>query len=132
MLKVPKAVRRIRQRRPLQLLSQDEKRSALVRAIVLEHNNAKLKPFPRWGWEKPTSLFVLRRRRLRLALHYVGRHAAVSTLLLARRLPAGKAWPGTQDLVSAPMYAWVEGEWTHVGCTLPSKHCTGQQPPSGR
>ncbi|MDR7151660.1 hypothetical protein J2W49_003636 [Hydrogenophaga palleronii] len=117
-----KEVRKRRLRRPLALMSQEEMRSALVRAIVLEYNNARLKPSPRWGWERPTSLFALRRRRLRLALHFAGKYAAVSPLLLARRLPAGNDWPGTKELVSAQMFAWVEGEWTHVGCTLPNNH----------
>lgn len=106
----------------LALMSQEEMRSTLIRAIVLEYNNAKTKPFPHWGWENPVSLFVLRRRRLRLAQHFAGKYAAVSPLLLARRLPVGKHWPGTKVLVSAQMFAWVEGEWTHVGCTLPYNH----------
>jgi hypothetical protein len=85
-----KKVRKRRLGRPLGLMSQEEMRSTLVRTIILEYNNAKLKPFPRWGWEKPKSLFVLRRKRLRLARHFAGTHAAVSALLLARRLPVGK------------------------------------------
>jgi hypothetical protein len=115
-------VRKRRIGRPPELMSQEEMRSTLVRTIILEYNNAKLKPFPRWGWEKPESLLVLRRKRLRLAQHFAGKYAAVSPLLLARRLPVGKDWPGTGALVSTQMFRWVDGQWTHVGCTLPFNH----------
>lgn len=122
LLKPMKKFRKRRLGRPLTLMSHEEMRSKLLRAIILEYQNAKVKPFPRWGWEKPKSLFVLRRKRLRLAQHFAGKHAAVSALLLGRRLPGSKDWPGTSALVSAPVFGWVEGTWTHVGCTLPHKH----------
>src|SRR5882724_9437973 len=83
-------------------LSKTELRHALIRAIVLEFQNAKRRPFPRWGWERPTSLYVLRARRRRLALAYASRFEPVSSLLFARNLPRGKNWPGTRLLVPAP------------------------------
>ena len=100
-------------------MSKAELRSALIRAIVLEYQNGKQRPFPSWGWEKPKSMFVLRRKRFRLASEYAIRHEPVSSLLFARRLPYGKDWPGTGQLVPAPMFGWRDGEWTQTGSTVP-------------
>ena len=115
-------IKRRRLWKPLEMMSRQELRSTLVRAIVLEYQNARVKPFPRWGWEKPTSLFVLRRRRIRLAQLFTARYAAVSSSLFARKLPAGKDWPGASNLVTADAYSWVDNVWTHVACTLPHNH----------
>jgi hypothetical protein len=109
-------------RQPLRLMSLEQLRSALIRAIVLEYQNGRVKAFPRWGWEKPTSMLVLRRARQRAAAAYLERFGAVSSLLFERRLPMGKEWPGTTRLVPAPMFAWREGVWTHIGCSVPLKH----------
>ena len=103
-------------------MSLDQLRSTLIRAIVLEYQNARVKPFPCWGWERPRSMFVLRRTRRRAAAAYLERFGAVSALLFERRLPTGDAWPGTKGLVPAPMFAWHEGVWTQVGCTVPIEH----------
>lgn len=75
-------------------MSKRELRSALVRAVVLEHQNAKVTPFPRWGWERPTSMYVLRTRRLRVAKVYASRVEPVVSALFERQLPRGKRWPG--------------------------------------
>jgi len=104
------------------VMTQDELRNALRRAIVLEHQNSKTPQFPRWGWEKPPSLWFLRQRRLRLANLYSAKYGAVGAALLERRLLRGKDWPGIKDLVSAPIYAWVEDVWTHIGDTVPSNN----------
>src|SRR5215471_16127195 len=102
-------------------MSKDQMRSALIRAIVLEYENGKVRRFPRWGWERPPSMLVLRRQRYRVAAAYAERFGPVSSLLFQRRLPY-KEWPGTSRLVSAPMFAWLNGVWTQVGCTVPLQH----------
>jgi hypothetical protein len=103
-------------------MSLEQLRIALIRAIVLEYQNGRVKPFPHWGWERPTSMYVLRCARRRLATAYLERFGAVSSLLFARRLPSGANWPGTSRLVPAPMFAWQDDIWTHVGCTVPLEH----------
>ena len=103
-------------------MSLEQLHGALIRAIVLEYHNGRVKRFPCWGWEKPRSMFVLRRARRRAATAYLECFGAVSALLFERRLPTGEHWPGTRGLVSAPMFAWQEGVWTQVGCTVPIKH----------
>lgn len=119
MLKL-RAFQRVRGGRgPVALMNQKQMRSALVRAIVLEYHNGEAKPFPRWGWERPTSIYVLRARRLHLASTYAAKHEAVSSLLFKHQLPKGKNWPGTRLLLSAPVFSWVEGVWTQVSCTVP-------------
>jgi hypothetical protein len=67
-------------------------------------------------------MFVLRRRRLRVAAAYLERFGAVSSLLFEPRLPVGKDWPGTSRLIPAPIFAWQEDVWTHIGCSVPMKH----------
>jgi hypothetical protein len=105
-------------RGPVALMSKMQMRSALTRAIVLEYQNGKVKPFPRWGWEQPTSMYGLRTRRLLLARAYATRYEAVSALLFERRLPQGE-WPGTRLLLSSPVFSWVDGIWSQIGCTVP-------------
>jgi hypothetical protein len=90
--------------------------------MVLEYQNARRTPFPRWGWERPTSLHVLRNRRQRLAGAYSSRFEPVSFLLFGRNLPRGRSWPGTSRLISAPSFTWVDGVWTQVACTVPIQH----------
>ena len=103
-------------------MSLEQLRSALVRSIVLQYENGRRKPFARWGWEKPPSMFVLRRARLRVAAAYLERFGAVSSLLFERRLPMEGDWPGTSRLVPAPIFAWQEDVWTQVACSVPMKH----------
>jgi hypothetical protein len=56
------------------VLSQEQLRNALIRAVVLEHRNGQSRAFPGWGWEKPTSMYVLRAQRLSLAREYARQH----------------------------------------------------------
>jgi hypothetical protein len=125
-MKKPKRllVARIR-RGPTARMTKAEMRSALLRAIVIEYQNGKAKPFPCWGWERPTSMYVLRRRRLLLAKTYAITYEPVSDLLFQRQLPRGKKWPGTRLLLSAPVFSWVDGVWTQVECTLPCNRSLG-------
>ena len=114
--------------RPSTFMTKDEFRSALRRAIILEYQNGKSKPYPRWGRERPPSMYVLRVRRLRLCYSFVERYPEpISSLLFARNLPQGKSWPGTRLLLSAPIFSWVNGVWTQIGCTVPLYHTTRQK-----
>jgi hypothetical protein len=116
---------KFRKRLSAAVMSQEQLRNALIRAVVLEYRNGQSRAFPRWGWEKPTSMYVLRARRLSLAREYARKHQPVSDFLFARRLPKGREWPGTRQLISAPIYAWVDDVWAHIGCTVPIKHSRG-------
>ncbi len=107
------------------VMSQEQLRNALIRAVVLEYQNGKSKSFPRWGWEKPPSMYVLRRQRLNRARQYSHRYQPLGAALFCRRLPQGGLWPGTSALIPAPIYAWVDDVWTHIGCTVPLNHTRG-------
>lgn len=124
-MKYPKRRLLARGRGPTARMTKEEVRSALLRAIVLEYQNGKSKPFPSWGRERPPSMYVLRRRRLLLAKTYATRYEPVSDLLFQRQLPRGKEWPGTRLLLSAPVFSWVAGVWTQVECTLPCNRSFG-------
>jgi hypothetical protein len=101
------------------VMSQEQLRNALIRAVVLEYQNGKTRTFPGWGWEQPPSMYVLRQKRLNLARQYAHRYQPVAAALLGRRLPRGRQWPGTRDLIPSPIYSWIDDVWTHVGCTVP-------------
>ncbi len=111
--------------KPLGIMTKDELKSALVRSIVLEYQNTKLLGSMNWGYDAPPSMFVARKNRLRLATKYARKYEPVSKMLFDRKIPSGKAWLGTKVLVSNPIYAWVEGEWMHIGCSVPIGHCRG-------
>lgn len=113
--------------KPLGIMNKDELKRALVRAIVLEYQNAKSFGAMNWGHDAPSSMFVARNNRLRLAKMYARKYEPISNLLLKRKLPSGKEWKGTKVLVSNPIHALVEGEWLHIGCTVPIRHCRGTQ-----
>ena len=85
--------------KPVGIMSGRELRNALTRAIILEYQNAKTPGAMSWGWDKPTSMYVARQNRMRLAKRYSQKYRAVSKLLFERKLPSGKDWPGTRDLL---------------------------------
>jgi len=68
-------------------MGESELRRALVRAVVLELRNGCVTPFPRWGWERPPSLYALRSRRLALANEYSARYRLLNPAVFGRRLP---------------------------------------------
>lgn len=86
-------------RKPIGSQNQGEMRSSLVRAIILEYQNAKTPGNMRWGWDRPSSMYLARQNRLRLAKRYTHKYAPVSDLLFERKLPAGEEWPGTKGLL---------------------------------
>ena len=112
--------------KPLGIMSKQELKSALVRSIILEYQNAKTFGAMSWGHDVPPSMFVARKNRIRLAKCYSQKHDPVSSLLFQRTLPTGHAWQGTGVLISNSMHAWVDGVWSHIGCTVPIEHCRGK------
>ena len=86
-------------RKPIGIMTQRELKSALTRAIILEHQNAKTPGVMSWGWDKPPPMYVARVNRKRLAKLYSQKYAPVSDLLFKRNLPSGKDWPGTKELL---------------------------------
>ena len=103
-------------------MSQQELKSALVRAIVLEYQNSKTPGKMSWGHDAPVSIYVARKNRIRLAKIYSKKYDPVSKVLFQKKLPSGKAWKGTRVLVSNYMYTWVNNEPIHIGCTVPYEH----------
>jgi len=106
-------------------MSNKELKNALVRSIVLEYQNAKTLGAMSWGHDAPPSMFVARKNRIRLAKFYSRKYTPVSNILFQRNLPSGGEWKGTRTLVSNSMHAWVNGVWSHIGCTVPIEHCRG-------
>ncbi len=80
------------------MMDQGELRSALVRAIVLEYQNAKTPGKMTWDWDAPPSMYVARRNRIRLAKLYSKKYQPVSEMLFERKLPSGSEWPGIRAL----------------------------------
>jgi len=106
-------------------MSKKELKSALVRSIVLEYQNDKTPGSMSWGHDAPPSMFVARKNRIRLAKLYSQKYEPVSKLLFQNKLPTATEWKGTHVLVSSSIYNMVDGEWTHIGCTVPIEHCRG-------
>ncbi len=111
--------------KPLGIMSKKELKSALVRSIIIEYQNAKTPGSMPWGHDAPPSMFVARNNRIRLAKLYSQKYEPVSNILFQNKLPSGIAWKGTKVLVSNPIYNWVDGVWVHTGCTVPVEHCRG-------
>ena len=111
--------------KPLGIMSQSELKHALIRSIILEYQNAKIPGAMSWGNDAPPSMFVARKNRIRLAKIYSQRYEPVSKLLFQYKLPTNSDWQGTGVLVSNSMHAWVNGVWSHIGCTVPTEHCRG-------
>ncbi len=111
--------------KPYRLMSKEELKSALVRSIVLEFQNAKHFGTMCWGHDAPVSMYVARKNRIRLAELYSRKYEPVSKILFQRKLPSGNEWKGTKVLVSNSMHAWVNDVWSHIGCTVPIEHCRG-------
>ena len=88
-----------RAKKPFGIMTQQELKSALTRAIILEYQNAKTPGNMSWGWDRPPSLYVARVNRIRLAKRYSKKHVPVSDILFKRKLPSGKDWPGTKGLL---------------------------------
>ena len=109
--------------KPLGIMSKKELKSALVRSIILEYQNAKTPGVMSWGFDAPPSMFVARNNRIRLAKLYSQKYEPVSKILFQNKLPSGCAWKGTTVLVSNPIHNWVDGVWSHIGCTVPIEHC---------
>ena len=106
-------------------MSKKELKSALIRSIILEYQNAKTFGSMSWGIDAPPSMFVARRNRIRLSRLYSQKYEPVSNILFQNKLPTGKDWKGTKILVSNSIYNWVDGVWTHIGCTVPIEHSRG-------
>ena len=113
--------------KPLRMMTKKELKSALVRSIVLEYQNEKIKRTMAWGYDAPASMFAARRNRVRLAEYYSKKYDPVSNLLFQRKLPSGRAWQGTRVLVSNSIHAWVNNIWSHIGCTVPIEHCRSKK-----
>ena len=105
------------------LMSKEDLRSALVRSIILEYQNAKA-PGMLWGYDAPQSMYVARRNRKVLAITYSRKYDPVSRLLFQRKIPSGNQWKGAGQFVSFPIYTWVNDVWTHIACSVPFDHCT--------
>ena len=86
-------------RKPIGIMNQSELRSALVRAIILEYQNAKTPGKMSWGWDAPPSMYVARRNRIRLAKLYSMKYEPVNEMLFERKLPNGSEWPGIRALL---------------------------------
>jgi len=86
-------------RKPIGIMSWKDLKSALTRAIVLEYQNAKVSGRMSWGWDRPPSMYVARQNRIRLAIRYSRLYGQVNKKLFERRLPSGRAWPGTKGLL---------------------------------
>ena len=106
-------------------MSKSDLKRALIRSIILEYQNAKIPGSMAWGHDAPPSMFVARKNRLRLAILYSKKYEPVSNLLFKNKLPSGTSWQGTSVLVSKPFHAWVNGVWSHIGCTVPIEHSRG-------
>ena len=111
--------------KPLGIMSKSELKQVLIRSIILEYQNAKIPGGIGWGKDAPPSMFVARKNRIRLAKQYSKKYEPVSKLLFQNKLPSGASWKGTRVLISNPLHAWVNGVWSHIGCTVPIEHCRG-------
>lgn len=80
-------------------MSRAERLSVLLRAVVLAYQNGKNKVFARRGWEKPKSMYVLRRQQIRLATTYAIPYEPFRSRLFLRNLPCEKNWPGARQLI---------------------------------
>ena len=88
-----------RQPKSRAVMGESELRRALVRAVVLELRNGCVTPFPRWGWERPRSLYALRSRRAALAKEYSTRYRSLNPVVFERRLPCQGTIGGVYALI---------------------------------
>ena len=86
-------------KKPIGIMGRNDLRSALIRSIVLEYQNAKTPGKMSWGWDRPPSMYAARRKRIELAKRYSRLHGPVNELLFARKLPEGESWPGIKGLL---------------------------------
>ena len=85
--------------KPTSIMSKNELRSALTRAILIEYQNAKTPGRMTWGWDRPPSLFVAKLNRIRLATLYDRKYQKVNKRLFKKNLPSGKDWRGVKNLL---------------------------------
>ncbi len=114
-------------RKPVFCMNNTEINAQLIRVLILQHQNGKSQPFSQWGWEEPQSMYLLRRRRLRLARQYAQLYEPVSALIFKCQLPHGKNWLGTPTLLSQAFFSWEGGVWAQRGCSIPFQVVRGNQ-----